>query len=192
MTTPQSGADVMQSLLKAAEQAEKGGRRLPPVENWHPEYCGEMDMEIRRDGSWWHEGTRIGRERLIRLFSTILRKDDDGETYLVTPGEKIRIKVEAAPFLAIRLEAEGEGREAKIAFETNMGDMVVAGPDHPIRVEAGEDGEPEPFIHVRGRLEALITRAAFYDLAELAVTGQDGDTMGVWSGGVFFALGPKA
>jgi uncharacterized protein len=192
MTTPQSGADVMQSLLKAAGQAEKGGRRLPPVEDWHPEYCGEMDMEIRRDGSWWHEGMRIGRERLIRLFSTILRKDDDGETYLVTPGEKIRIKVEAAPFLAIRLEAEGEGREARIAFETNMGDMVVAGPDHPIRVETGADGEPEPFIHVRGRLEALITRAAFYDLAALAVTGQDGRTMGVWSGGVFFALGPKA
>lgn len=195
-----SDTDVMQSLIEAAKAnaAPDGGapgRGLPPVEDWRPEYCGEMDMTIRRDGSWWHEGSRITRERLVRLFSTILRKDADGQTYLVTPGEKIRIQVEAAPFLAVRVDAEGEGRDQRLGFLTNMDEIVAAGPDHPIRVETGEDGEPEPFVHVRGRLEALITRAAFYDLAELAVEGETGTgepAMGVWSGGAFFPLGPKS
>lgn len=186
--------NAMQSLLKAAEQttSETG---YPPVERWEPDYCGEMDLIIRRDGSWWHEGARIGREKLIRLFCRILRKDADGHTYLVTPVEKIRITVEAAPFLAVRVDASGEGREQRIAFLTNMDDAVVAGGDHPLRVELGEDGEPDPYIHVRGRLEALITRAAFYDLAELAVEGERADgtpVMGVWSCGHFFELGPVA
>jgi hypothetical protein len=184
----------MQSLLSAAEST-KGEGGYPPVERWEPDYCGEMDMVIRRDGSWWHEGTRIGREKLVRLFARILRKDADGETYLVTPVEKIRIKVEAAPFLAVRVDAAGDGSEQRIAFATNMDDLIVAGPEHPLRVELGKDGVPEPFVHVRGRLEALITRAAFYDLAELAVEGETGNgetMMGVWSRGVFFALGPKA
>ncbi len=188
MARPGATSDAMQSLLEAAGQAGSG---LPPVERWNPPYCGEMDMVIRRDGSWWHEGTRIGRERLIRLFSRILRKDDDGTTYLVTPVEKIGIQVEAAPFLAVRVDAAGEGDMQKLVFLTNMDDHVVCGPDHPLRVETDpETGEPEPFVHVRGRLEALITRAAFYDLAELAVE-HDGAT-GVWSGGVFFPLSPEA
>lgn len=194
MAGPQPDQNAMQSLLAAAEST-KGEGGYPPVERWEPDYCGEMDMVIRRDGSWWHEGTRIGREKLVRLFARILRKDADGETYLVTPVEKIRIKVEAAPFLAVRIDAAGEGRDQRIALATNMDDLIVAGPEHPLRVELGEDGEPEPFVHVRGRLEALITRAAFYDLAELAVEGETdtGETMmGVWSRGVFFALGPRA
>ncbi|MGJ3233140.1 MAG: DUF1285 domain-containing protein [Oceanicaulis sp.] len=184
----------MQSLIEAAESAAGEGG-YPPVEKWEPEYCGEMDLVIKRDGSWWHEGVRIGREKLIRLFSRILRKDADGETYLVTPVEKIRIQVEAAPFIAVRLDAAGEGEDQRIAFATNMDDLVVAGADHPLRVEIGADGEPEPYIRVRGRLEALITRAAFYDLAELAVEGADDKgepCMGVWSRGVFFPVGPKA
>lgn len=192
MATPDHDQDAMQSLMKAAEAAG-GAKGYPPVERWEPEYCGEMDMVIRRDGSWWHEGTRIGRERLVRLFARILRKDEDGETYLVTPVEKIRIEVEAAPFIAVRVDHEGEGRDQKLAFLTNMDDAVPAGPDHPIRVETGPDGEPEPFVRVRGRLDALITRAAFYDLAALAVPGQDDQgrkVMGVWSRGVFFPLGP--
>jgi hypothetical protein len=187
-TAPEQNA--MQSLLKAAESAT-----YPPVERWNPDYCGEMDMVIRRDGSWWHEGARIGREKLIRLFSRILRKDEDGHTYLVTPAEKIRISVEAAPFLAVRVDATGDGEDQRIAFLTNMDDAVVAGPDHPLRVAFGPDGAPDPYIHIRGRLEALITRAAFYDLAELAVEGEgpDGEpTMGVWSQGVFFPLGPAS
>lgn len=194
MAGPQPDQNAMQSLLAAAESTQGEGG-YPPVERWEPDYCGEMDMVIRRDGSWWHDGTRIGREKLVRLFARILRKDEDGETYLVTPVEKIRIKVEAAPFVAVRIDAAGEGRDQRIALATNMDDLIVAGPEHPLRVELSEDGEPEPYVHVRGRLEALITRAAFYDLAELAVEGETetGETMmGVWSRGVFFALGPKA
>ena len=184
--------NAMQSLMRAAEAAGNG-KGYPPVEKWEPQYCGEMDMVIRADGSWWHEGTRIGREKLIRLFSRILRKDADGETYLVTPVEKIKIKVEAAPFLAVRLEAEGTGQSQNVAFATNMDDHVLIGPEHALRVEYLDDGEPRPFIHVRGRLEALITRAAYYDLAELAVEGEDAEgnrVMGIWSAGAFFALGP--
>ena len=187
-TAPEQNA--MQSLLKVAESAT-----YPPVDRWNPDYCGEMDMVIRRDGSWWHEGVRIGREKLIRLFSRILRKDEDGFTYLVTPVEKIRITVQAAPFLAVRLDATGSGEDQRIAFLTNMDDAVVAGPDHPLRVAFGPGGEPDPYVHIRGRLEALITRAAFYDLAELAVEGEGPDgrsAMGVWSQGVFFPLEPVA
>ncbi len=186
--------NAMQSLLAAAaETTSQSG--YPPVECWEPDYCGEMDMVIRRDGSWWHEGARIGREKLIRLFSRIMRKDVDGHTYLVTPVEKIRITVEAAPFLAVRVDASGEGKDQRIAFLTNMDDAVVASAEHPLRVELTSEGEPDPYIHIRGRLEALITRAAFYDLAELAVEGEGPDgapVMGVWSCGQFFVMGPAA
>jgi len=194
MAGPDHDQDAMQSLIKAAEAAS-GANGYPPVERWEPEYCGEMDMVIRRDGSWWHEGTRIGRERMVRLFARILRKDEDGETYLVTPVEKIRIEVEAAPFLAIAVERAGEGKDQTLAFRTNLDDAVIAGADHPIRVETGPDGAPDPYVLIRGRLEALITRAAFYDLAALAVPGQDENgqaVMGVWSRGVYFPLGPAA
>jgi uncharacterized protein len=194
MAGPDHDQDAMQSLMKAAAAAS-GAQGYPPVERWNPAYCGEMDMVIRRDGSWWHEGTRIGRERMVRLFARILRKDADGETYLVTPVEKIRIKVEAAPFLAVAVERSGEGRGQTLAFRTNMDDAVIAGPDHPVRVAAGPDGAPDPYVLIRGRLEAQITRAAFYDLAAMAVPGEDRHgqaVMGVWSQGVFFALGPAA
>ncbi|WP_366511511.1 DUF1285 domain-containing protein [Maricaulis sp.] len=175
----------MQSLLKAAREAGTG---LPPVERWHPAYCGEMDLVIRRDGSWWHEGARITREPLIRLFATILRKDDDGVHYLVTPVEKIAIKVEVAPFLAVRVDAVGEGREQSLVFHTNMDELVEARADHPISVSLDpQTGEPTPLVHVRGQLQALMTRPVFYELAGLAVE-HDGAT-GVWSGGEFFALG---
>ncbi len=194
MAGPDHDQDAMQSLIKAAEAASGAGG-YPPVERWEPEYCGEMDLVIRRDGSWWHEGTRIGRERMVRLFARILRKDADGHTYLVTPVEKIRIEVEAAPFLAIAVERAGEGKDQTLALRTNLDDAVIAGPDHPIRVDAGHDGAPDPYVLIRGRLEALITRAAFYDLAALAVPGEDEtgqSVMGVWSRGVFFPLGPAA
>lgn len=191
MGAPKSEQDAMQSLLSAAQGVDTH-EGLPPVDRWEPDYCGEMDMVIRRDGSWWHEGTRMGREKLIRLFARILRKDADGETYLVTPVEKIKITVEAAPFLAVRVDRSGEGRDQRLVLLTNMDEAVVAGPEHPIRVETSPEGEPDPYIHIRGRLEALITRAAFYDLVELAEPGVD-DTgapvLGVWSRGVFFPLG---
>ena len=166
------------------------GRKLPPVHLWEPERCGKMDMVIRADGTWWHEGDRITRPALVNLFSTILRKD--GDTYfLVTPAEKIEIAVERAPFLATRVDREGEGEGQSLFFTINNGDTVEAGPSRPIRVETdAETGEPSPFVLVRDRLEASITRAAFYELAELAVE-RDG-ILGVWSGGRFFPLGPAS
>jgi uncharacterized protein len=164
------------------------GRRLPPVETWHPAYCGAIDIRIARDGTWFHEGTPFARRELVRLFSTILRKDPDG-FHLVTPGEKLRIVVEDAPFLAVLLRAEGEGRDQRLIFTTNVGDETVAGADNPIRVETNADtGEPAPYVHVRRGLEARIGRAAFYQLADMAVPGEGG-MLGVWSDGVFFALG---
>ena len=186
MPTTAQTDDPLQSLLKAAREAGGG---LPPVDRWEPEYCGEMDMVIKRDGSWWHEGTRITRDRLTRLFSTILRKDDDGIHYLVTPVEKIAIEVEVAPFLAVRVDRVGEGRDASLVFRTNFDELIEAGPDHPISVTIDEDsGEPVPLVRVRGRLDALMTRPVFYELAELAET-EDGVT-GVWSQGEFYPLGP--
>lgn len=192
MPGSQPDQNAMQSLIAAAEAAS-GENGYPPVEKWHPEYCGEMDMVIRRDGSWWHDGTRIGREKLVRLFARILRKDEDGATYLVTPVEKIQITVEAAPFLAVRMDVSGTGPDQKIAFATNMDDVVLLGSEHPLRVELNAQNEPEPYVHVRGRLEALLTRPAYYELAEHAVEGRSetGEpVMGVWSQGQFFALGP--
>ena len=184
---------TIQSLIATATRT-RANNTYPPVERWQPHYCGEMDLVIRKDGSWWHEGTQIARQRLIKLFARILRKDEDGETYLVTPAEKIKIKVDYAPFIAIRLVCEGEGTHQRIAFETNMNDVVVAGPDHGVRVHVCDDQEPEPYIHIRGNLEALMTRSTFYELVDLAVEGvcQEGrPTLGVWSEGLFFPLGPR-
>ena len=186
MPSTTGNPDPMQSLLDAARAAGEG---LPPVDRWNPDYCGEMDLVIRRDGTWWHEGVRITRDRLVRLFSTILRKDDDGIHYLVTPVEKIGIRVEVAPFLAVRVDAAGEGRAQSLVFTTNVGDLAEAGPDHPLDVSVDPaTGEPTPLVRVRGRLDALLARPVFYELAELAVEHEG--RMGVWSGGVFFPLEP--
>jgi hypothetical protein len=153
----------------AADRADGGAHGLPPVHLWNPEHCGDIGMEIRRDGSWWSEGSRIGRESLVKLFARILRKDDDGLHYLVTPHEKVIVHVEAAPFLAVRLDAVGAGADRRLRFATNLGDLVDAGPARPIRVETDPaTGEPAPFVLVRARLEALMTRPVFFDLVELA------------------------
>lgn len=176
--------DAMQSLLDAARSAGDG---LPPVENWHPAYCGEMDMVIKRDGSWWHEGRRITRQRLTRLFSTILRKDDDGIHYLVTPVEKIGIEVEVAPFLAVRCDVEREDGEQVLVFTSNFGDVFAAGPDNPISLVKDDDsGDYLPLVRVRGRLDALLSRPVYYELAGLSEM-QDG-VQGVRSRGLFFPL----
>jgi hypothetical protein len=184
MATQTENANSLQSLLKTAREA---GKSLPPVHLWEPEYCGTMDLVIKRDGSWWHEGARITRYPLTRLFSTILRKDDDGVHYLVTPVEKIAIEVEVAPFIAVRVDASGRDESQSLIFTTNFGDVVEAGEKMPISVmyENGSD-EPTPLVRVRDQLDALMSRPVFYELAELAV--QKDDVMGVWSGGVFFAL----
>ncbi|RAK64241.1 DUF1285 domain-containing protein [Phenylobacterium kunshanense] len=175
--------------IAAAAESAKGqapGRGLPPVHLWNPPHCGEIDIVIKADGRWVHEGAVIGREALVRLFSTVLRKDPDG-IYLVTPVEKLRITVEDAPFVAVRVDREGEA----LKFLTNVGDEVVAGPDNPIRVETSPGGEPRPYVHVRRGLEALIARPVFYELVEMAEVREtpDGPMLGVGSGGAWFPIG---
>lgn len=166
---------------------------LPPVERWNPPLNGTMDLRITRDGIWHHEGRPIQREALVRLFASVLRYDSDGYYYLVTPVEKWRIQVDDAPFLAIRLDAAGIGHEQRLLFTTNLGDQVNAGPTHPLRVEyRSPGGEPSPYIHVRGRLRALLTRAVFLELVELGEerpAPNGGRDYGVWSEGIFFSLG---
>jgi uncharacterized protein len=174
--------------VAAAAKTQAPGRGLPPVHLWRPEHCGEIDIVIKRNGLWFHEGTPIGREALVRLFSTVLRKDPDG-FHLVTPVEKMRITVEDAPFIAVRVDREG----GVLRFTTNVGDVVEAGPDNPIRVEMDEEtGEPRPYLHVRRGLEALIARPVFYELAEMAEPheSQGGTAFCVRSHGVWFPIGP--
>jgi len=176
----------LDSILSSAKAAGEGG--LPPVHKWNPDFCGDIDMRIARDGSWHYMGTPIDRKRMVRLFSTILRHDADGKFYLVTPVEKIGITVDDAPFVAVEMEVRGAGRDQVLAFRTNVDDHVILNSAHPLRVEEDpETGEPSPYILVRDRLEALIARSVFYDLVELAEE-QDG-RLGVWSEGAFFALG---
>lgn len=186
-STAKSGPD---SLIAAAKAAQKEGK-LPPVHLWDPPFCGDLDMEIRRDGTWFYDGTPIGRKPLVRLFSTIL-KLEEGKYFLVTPVEKVGIRVEDAPFVAVDLEAAGDGPDQVITFQTNVGDTVVADADHAIRVVRDAEGEPSPYIHVRAGLEALIDRKSFYRLVDLGEAHPHGgkDWFGVWSAGVFFPIIP--
>ncbi len=172
------------SLAEIATLAEQ--RRLPPVEQWQPAHCGDSEMRIARDGSWYHQGAPIGRSAMVRLFSTILRREPDGGYVLVTPAEKLSIAVEDAPFVAVEMKAEGDGRDARLAFRLNTGDLVTADAAHPLRFVEGEDG-PRPYLHVRGGLEALVARPVYYELAERALAGDDAQP-GVWSAGAFFPL----
>ncbi len=167
---------------------------LPPVHLWDPPYCGDIGMEIRADGTWWYQGTPIGRPAMVKLFSRILRKDDDGRHYLVTPVEKVLIRVEVAPFLAVAVTRDGPPGEPEVAFTTNIAGRVVADADHPIRVEADADGAPRPFVRVRSRLDALVTRSCFFDLVELAEAEGDGahERLVVRSRGATFVVGATA
>jgi uncharacterized protein len=170
-------AEIIQAL------AEK---RLPPVDQWHPAHCGPSDMRIARDGSWFHQGGRINRPAMVKLFASILRREGDGSYVLVTPGEKLDILVEDAPFIAVEVKSEGKGKMRSLAFRTNTDDLVIAGPANPIRVISREDG-PHPYVMVRGGMEALIARPVYYELAELAVA-EGAEPLGLWSSGAFFAL----
>jgi len=164
---------------------------LPPVHLWNPDFCGDIDMRIARDGTWYYLGTPIGRKPMVRLFSTIMRRDGD-DYFLITPVEKVRIKVDDAPFVAVNLEVEGEGEQQVLRFTTNVDDVTEAGSGHALRVLIDpETEEPTPYINVRVNLEALIHRNVFYQLVELAVPQDiDGQRwLGVWSGGLFFPIG---
>lgn len=162
--------------------------RLPPVERWHPAHCGDSEMRIARDGTWFHQGSPIGRMAMVRAFSRILRREPDGGYVLVTPVEKLDIAVEDAPFVAVEMKAEGAGRDRKLAFRLNTGETVIAGANHPLRFEERADG-PHPYVRVRGGLDALIARSIYYELAEIALADGD-EPPGVWSDGAFFPIAP--
>jgi hypothetical protein len=165
-------------------------RRLPPVESWQPSHCGDSQMRIARDGTWFHQGSPIGRPAMVRLFATVLRREADGGYVLVTPVEKLDIVVEDTPFLAVEMTSEGEGRDRRLAFRLNTDELIAAGPDHALSlVEA--DGEPHLHLRVRGRLDARVVRSLWYELADLAIA-EGGNPLGLWSGGAFFDFTPAA
>jgi hypothetical protein len=179
--TPQLAG--LEAMLKA-----QASDRLPPVEKWNPPYCGDIGMSIRADGTWFYQGSPIGRKPLVKLFSRVLRRDPDGRHFLVTPVEKVDVAVADAPFLAVEMDVTGSGEGQNLIFRTNVDDVVRCGADHPLRfaVEEGSGGL-KPYLLVRGRLEALVTRALYYDLVELAVE-DDAGVLGVWSGDMRFPL----
>ena len=183
------GADALAAAARSAAR-----RGPPPVHLWNPPFCGDLDMRIARDGTWFYLGTPIGRAPLVRLFSSILKREGD-RYFLVTPVEKVGITVDDAPFVAVDFTAEGAGRDQRLTFETHVGDIVAAGPEHPIRVVRDpETGEPAPYLMVRRGLEALIDRKSFYRLVEIGVEEPaDGEAQfGLWSDGAFFPIIPAA
>lgn len=179
-----------QGLSLAELQRFIDERRLPPVDKWNPAHCGHSNMRIARDGTWYHEGRAIRRPAMIRLFSTVLRREPDGRHVLVTPVEKLEIDVEGTAFRAVEMESEGEGEQRTIAFRLDSGDAVMLGPDHPLRIVPDDHG-PSPRILVRHGLEAELARPVYYELAELALA-EGGDPAGIWSKGTFFRLEQSA
>jgi hypothetical protein len=176
------------SLAEIAKLASE--RRLPPVESWNPAHCGDSEMRIARDGTWYHQGSPIGRAPMVRLFSTILRREPDGGYVLVTPGEKLSIVVDDAPFVAVELKSDGKGKDSRLAFRLNTDELVIADRDHPLRFIDRHDG-PHPYLTVRRGLDALVARPVYYELVNLALN--EGSTPpGLWSEGAFFPLEPAA
>lgn len=179
------------SLSEIARFAQE--QRLPPVDQWHPDHCGDSEMRIAADGTWFHQGSPIGRAEMVRLFSTILRREPDGSYVLVTPVEKLSITVDDAPFLVHAMSSEGSGQFRRLAFKLNTGELVIADADHPI-IMRGSAEEPRPYLHARGGLEALITRPVFYELAHIAMHESEKEAdarIGLWSNGHFFPLEPS-
>ena len=175
------------STLQAEAGLEKP-RSLPPVHLWNPAHCGDIGLEIRRDGSWWQDGVRFSREKLVRLFSTILRRDADGH-YLVTPHEKVVVRVEDAPFVGVRVDRHESGGHQVILVTTNVGDVVAVDADHPMRVETDDrTGEPSTYVRVRGGLEAKLSRPAWYDLVGLAEPDGEEETLSIASSGQRFPI----
>ncbi len=191
-TRPDPGA--ADSLARAVSQATKGRKGPPPVHLWNPPYCGDLDIRIGRNGMWWYLGTPIGRIELVKLFASVLKRED-GKYYLVTPVEKIGIRVDDAPFVAVDFRVVNPGPAQVLVFETNVGDFTEAGPANPIRVVRNpETGEPSPYVHVRRGLEALIDRKSFYRLVEIGVHCEVEGLrwFGLRSGGTFFPIIPSA
>lgn len=191
-TSPASPADLFQGIERQIWSRAKRGPA--PVDKWEPDFCGDIDMRIARDGVWYYMGSPIGRIAMVQMFASVLRRDANNKYYLVTPVEKIGIKVDDAPFVAIEMKVGNKGRGQVLSFRTNVDDWVTADADHPLRVTLKpETQEPSPYVLVRGRLEALINRAVFYDLVELcvdeAVNGTD--MFGVWSSGIFYPFMPS-
>ena len=170
---------------------DRAKRGLPPVERWNPEHCGAIDIRIAADGTWFHNGSAIRRPKLVTLFASILRKEPDGSTVLVTPAEKVRIQVDDAPFTAVEMAVEGEGEARRLAFRTNVDDLVPADAEHPLRFEDGAEGL-KPYLHVRRDLWALVSRSLTYDLVEMGeertIDGQR--WFGLWAGGYFHRIAP--
>ncbi len=180
LNTPQKTAKY--GVMTAADfTAPLEGIPLPPVERWNPKQCGDSAMRIAADGTWFHDGEKIARPELVRLFAGLLRKDEEGYV-LVTPVEKLSIQVEDVPFLAVTVDAAGTGEGQTLTFTTNVGDRVALGPAHGLRLSGGV-----PYLHVRSGLEARVARNVWYQLADIALPRAA--TMGVWSGGHFFELG---
>lgn len=182
-----NAANRLEGLTQAARNA--GTKGLPPVHLWNPPFCGDLDMRIASDGTWFYLGTPIGRPALVRLFSTVLKRED-GKYFLVTPVEKVGIRVDDAPFLAVEMQQDGEGADRTLSFRTNVDDWVTCDAEHPLRFEMASDGGLTPYLHIRADLWAKVTRAIYYDLVELGeeriVDGRE--VFGVASGGEFFVM----
>lgn len=176
----------LQGISLAELQKLIDERRLPPVDRWNPERCGDSGMRIARDGTWYHQGEPIQRPAMVRLFSTVLRREPDGRHVLVTPVEMLDIQVECTAFRAVEMHSEGEGRDRRIAFRVDSGDAVILGPDHPLCIVDSTTG-PSPRLLVRHGLEAELTRPVYYELAELALA-EANQPSGIWSSGTFFPL----
>ncbi len=188
MTAKQVEPEPLDAITGAVKRA--AARGLPPVHLWNPPDCGDIDMRIAADGTWFYRGTPIGRPALVKLFASVLRRDGD-KHYLVTPAEKCGITVDDAPFLAVELELERTADGQVLHFRTNVDDWVACGPDHPLRFDPEEGtGGLKPYLHVRAGLWAKVTRALFYDLVDLGEEREiDGERLfGIVSGGAFFAM----
>lgn len=181
--------NAIEEQVKAAGTGQKGP---PPLDQWNPELSGDIDIRIARDGSWYYKGETLKRHALVRLFSTILRREDDGEYYLLTPVEKWRIRVEDAPLLAHTLTATGTGKDQVLHLTTNTDETFLISEDHPLNIETYPDSdEPRPLIRTRHGLDALLVTAAFYELTRYLVENPNGSSgsLGVWSDGIFFEIG---
>ena len=188
---PETRPPIALSRLNISELEQMiAERRLPPVDQWNPTHCGDSDMRIARDGTWYHQGSPITRPAMVRLFSTILRREADGSHVLVTPVEKLTIEVESTAFRAVEMNQQGDGESRRIALRLDSGDALVVGPDHPLTIVETDWG-PSPRVLVRHGLEAELSRSLYYELAEIALA-EGSDPPGIWSDGAFFTLEPKS